>query len=64
MTLAFYSHPDCRAHFMGRGHPECPERLDAIHDHLIATGLLDALDVREPPLATDEQLGRAHTSRT
>ena len=62
MTLAFYSHPDCRAHFMGRGHPECPERLDAIRDHLIATGLMDALDVREPPLATAEQLARAHTS--
>jgi acetoin utilization deacetylase AcuC-like enzyme len=62
MTLAFYSHPDCRAHFMGRGHPECPERLDAIHDHLIATGLMDALDMREPPQATAEQLGRAHSA--
>jgi acetoin utilization deacetylase AcuC-like enzyme len=61
MTLAFYSHPDCRAHFMGRGHPECPERLDAIHDYLLATGLLDALDEREPPLATAEQLQRAHS---
>jgi acetoin utilization deacetylase AcuC-like enzyme len=61
MTLAYYSHPDCRAHFMGRGHPECPERLDAIADHLIATGLLDALDVREPPLVTDAQLQRAHS---
>jgi acetoin utilization deacetylase AcuC-like enzyme len=60
MTLAFYSHADCRAHFMGRGHPECPERLDAIHDHLIATGLINALDMREPPLATTEQLERAH----
>jgi acetoin utilization deacetylase AcuC-like enzyme len=62
MTLAYYSHPDCRAHFMGRGHPECPERLDAIADHLIATGLIDALDAREPPLATDEQLQRAHSA--
>jgi acetoin utilization deacetylase AcuC-like enzyme len=62
MPVAFYSHPDCRAHFMGRGHPECPERLDAISDHLIATGLMDALDTREPPLATAEQLARAHTS--
>jgi len=61
MTLAFYSHPDCREHFMGRGHPECPERLDAIHDHLIATGLLDCLDLRDPPQATDAQLERAHT---
>jgi acetoin utilization deacetylase AcuC-like enzyme len=62
MTLAFYSHADCRAHFMGQGHPECPERIDAIHDHLIATGLDMALDMREPPLATDEQLERAHSA--
>jgi acetoin utilization deacetylase AcuC-like enzyme len=61
MSVAFYSHPDCRAHFMGRGHPECPERLDAISDHLIATGLMDALDAREPPLASAEHLQRAHT---
>jgi len=62
MTLAYFSHPDCRAHVMGRGHPECPERLDAIADHLLATGLLDCLDVREAPLATPAQLGRAHAS--
>jgi acetoin utilization deacetylase AcuC-like enzyme len=62
MTLAFYSHADCRAHFMGRGHPECPERLDAISDHLIATGLIDALDMREPPLADEQQLARAHAA--
>jgi acetoin utilization deacetylase AcuC-like enzyme len=62
MPVAFYSHPDCRGHFMGRGHPECPERLDAISDYLLATGLLDCLSLREPPLATPEQLGRAHAS--
>jgi acetoin utilization deacetylase AcuC-like enzyme len=61
MTTAFYSHADCRAHDMGRGHPECPERLDAIHDHLLATGLAVALDLREAPLATLEQVGRAHS---
>jgi acetoin utilization deacetylase AcuC-like enzyme len=62
MTSALYSHADCRAHFMGRGHPECPERLDAIHDHLIATGLIDLLDQRDVPLATIEQLQRAHSA--
>jgi len=62
MTTAFYSHADCRAHDMGRGHPECPQRLDAIHDHLIATGLVDALDMREAPLAKLEHLGHAHSS--
>ena len=47
---------------MGRGHPECPQRLDAINDHLIAVGLADALDHREAPLATLAQLERAHTA--
>ena len=60
MTTAFYSHADCRAHDMGRGHPECPQRLDAIHDHLIATGLNDGLSMREAPLAGLEQVARAH----
>ena len=62
MTTAFYSHPDCRAHDMGRGHPECPQRLDAIHDHLIATGLADALELHEAPLATLAQIERAHSA--
>ena len=26
----YFSHPACRKHEMGAGHPECPERLDAI----------------------------------
>ena len=60
MATAYYSHPDCRVHDMGRGHPERPERLDAIADHLRATGLDVALEMREPPLATEAQLARAH----
>ena len=51
MTTAFYSHPECRGHDMGDGHPECPERLDAIEDHLLATGLGIALERREAPVA-------------
>ena len=62
MTTAFYSHPDCRLHDMGPGHPECPQRLDAIADHLIATGLDVALAPFDAPLATAAQLGRAHAS--
>ena len=45
---------------MGRGHPECPERLDAISDHLIASGLDIALDRRDAPLAGIDALQRAH----
>jgi acetoin utilization deacetylase AcuC-like enzyme len=62
MNTAFYSHPDCRLHDMGPGHPECPQRLDAITDHLLATGLDIALDFREAPVATLEQIERAHTT--
>ena len=62
MSTAFYSHSDCRRHDMGAGHPECPARLDAITDHLLATGLDVALDYRDAPLATLDQLARAHSS--
>jgi acetoin utilization deacetylase AcuC-like enzyme len=45
---------------MGSHHPECPARLAAIEDHLLATGILEHLvDVDAPP-ATHEQLLRVH----
>jgi acetoin utilization deacetylase AcuC-like enzyme len=62
MTTAYYSHPDCRGHDMGEGHPECPERLDAIEDHLLATGLGTALERREAPVVSLSDLGLAHES--
>jgi len=62
MTTAFYSHPDCRGHDMGAGHPECPGRLDAIDDHLLATGLHVALDNREAPLVALSDVALAHES--
>lgn len=45
---------------MGRGHPECPERLDAIEDRMIASRLLDVVERREAPLASPEVLELAH----
>ena len=45
---------------MGAQHPECPERLGAIEDQLIASGIGQVLLRREAPLAEDEQLARAH----
>jgi acetoin utilization deacetylase AcuC-like enzyme len=56
----YFSHPDCRRHDMGRGHPECPERLDAIEDRLLVSGLGDALDRRDAPLAGTDELTLAH----
>ncbi|HSW06788.1 histone deacetylase family protein [Aquabacterium sp.] len=63
MPTAFYTHAECRLHDMGEGHPECPQRLDAISDQLLSSGLDVALQHRDAPLATLDQLQRAHTSR-
>ena len=60
MTIAFISHADCRGHDMGTGHPECPDRLAAIEDQLIASGLSILLDAREAPLADDASIARVH----
>ena len=62
MSTAFFSHPDCRRHDMGRGHPECPQRLDAIDDFLLASGLDIALDRRDAPLVDLKDVGLAHSS--
>ena len=59
----YYTHGDCRRHEMGPGHPECPERLDAIEDRLLASGLDLALTRREAPQASLDEVELAH-SRT
>jgi acetoin utilization deacetylase AcuC-like enzyme len=56
----YFSHPECRRHDMGAGHPECPERLDAIEDRLLVTGVGDALDRRQAPAASAQDLELAH----
>ncbi len=45
---------------MGPGHPECPERLDAIEDRLLISGLDVALDRRQAPLASLADIELAH----
>ncbi len=58
----YFTHRDFWKHEMGRGHPECPERLDAIEDRLLATGVSDALAHGDVPLATLPQIVRAHSA--
>lgn len=60
MTIAYITHPDCLLHQMGEGHPEGSNRLNAIEDQLIATGIFDLLQHHEAPLATVKQLERVH----
>jgi acetoin utilization deacetylase AcuC-like enzyme len=63
MTTGYVHHAECSLHDMGAHHPECPARLDAIHDHLLTTGLLDHLLDVTAPLATREHLERVHDAR-
>lgn len=56
----YFYHPDCHKHEMGQGHPECPERLSAIEDRLLTSGVRDALDCREAPQAPITDLELAH----
>ncbi len=62
MTIAFISHPDCAAYAAGAEHPDVPARLGAIQDQLLSTGLDLALRHCDAPLATREQLCRAHAA--
>jgi len=61
MHSAYITHADCMRHEMGPAHPECPARLAAIHDRLLFDGILEFMDVHDAPLATQEQLCRAHS---
>ncbi len=45
---------------MGSHHPECPARITAIEDHLLASGILEHLLDVDAPLATRKQLLRVH----
>jgi len=62
VTTGFLTHSICAAHEMGSWHPECPARLAAIQDQLIASGLDPFLEHIEAPAASLEAVGRAHAS--
>ena len=57
----YFTHPACRQHEMGPGHPECPARLDAIDDRLLISGVGDALEHRQAPPAPLADIGLAHS---
>jgi acetoin utilization deacetylase AcuC-like enzyme len=61
MTTAIYSHPDCKRHEMGQWHPECPARLQAIEDQLIASRIDAFLEHRDAPQAEMSHITRVHT---
>ncbi len=62
MTTAIYTHPDCKRHEMGQWHPECPARLQAIEDQLIASRINNLLEHREAPKVDVAEIRRVHTA--
>lgn len=62
MIATLISHPSCHLHQMPAEHPECPGRLDAINNQLMANGIDGLLYYRNAIPATDEQLLRVHTT--
>lgn len=59
-ATGYFTHKDCWRHEMGAGHPECPQRLDAIEDRLLITGLDVGLERREATAASLADLELAH----
>ncbi|UDM16727.1 histone deacetylase family protein [Vogesella sp. XCS3] len=57
---AYITHSDCLQHNMGVGHPECPERLVAIKDQLMASQIFDSLQEVDAPQVSEQQLARVH----
>ena len=60
MTTGLYTHASCLGHDTGPGHPERIQRLVAIL-RLLDDPLYAALDRRDAPEATLDQLARIHT---
>jgi acetoin utilization deacetylase AcuC-like enzyme len=61
VRVALYDDPAFRAHDAGAGHPERPERLDAVRRGICEAGLDDRVTLRAPRAATRGELMRVHT---
>jgi len=63
MAIAFITHPDCAQHRVAAMHPEISQRLAAIEDRLIASGLEMVVRHCDAPRVTRTQLERVHDPR-
>ncbi len=62
MRVGLFDDPIFREHDAGAGHPERPERLEAVREGLKEAGLESELELREPRPATREELLAVHTA--
>jgi acetoin utilization deacetylase AcuC-like enzyme len=60
LSVAIVGHAECAAHETGPGHPERPERVEAIRAALTAAPFAERLTWVEAPRATRAQLERVH----
>ena len=58
--MGYVTHRDCERHLPSGVHPDQPERLEAINNRLISSGLEMAVRFYEAPLATKDQLSAVH----
>lgn len=62
MSTGYFSHPDCERHDVGNWHPECPARLQAIDDQLIASRIVNLVEHHHAPHATLAMVARNHSA--
>ena len=60
--VALIGHPEFQNHDTGKGHPERPERLAALHQHLDKSGLGQDLTTIEPFVVDEDWLHRGHAA--
>ncbi|MFC3338675.1 histone deacetylase family protein [Paracandidimonas soli] len=60
METLYITHPECRLHDMGSWHPESPQRLDAIGDQLLSSGMMPHLAECEADVAGMNDILRVH----
>lgn len=58
--MLLYTHQHCLEHRMQPRHPESPDRLRAVLDHIERSGLLQRLTVRDATPVSDARLARVH----
>lgn len=63
MAITIFSHPACYYHENGVDHPECSERLSAINDQLIRSGMEYVVMQLDASPATADDLYLAHGKR-
>jgi acetoin utilization deacetylase AcuC-like enzyme len=63
MKVAIYDDPIFREHDSGDGHPERPQRVDAVRRGIVEAGLTERLSWPAVRPATDAELLRVHTGK-